>query len=478
MKLQLKIATTLLISIIASAILSIVVINILFIFFDKSYNWYNVEKISLDIIKEINSFKDFDTEKIKTILLDEKKETEYLDFTLADKNRDFIFSTSKRKHVFNVDNLKKKIEKEEKNLETKNKKRIKFIEFFDNREFISMKPIIINNDLKGYILISVKREFLPPFFITINKEKILFLYIIIFSIITLLIFFSYILVIVFTIPLIKRLNILYHKINNFELDKKNSKINDPIKDEIGTISKTFDMMVDKINQDHTEKLNFFKERQELLKNLSHDFRTPLTSILGYSISLDDGVYENEEEQKKYYKIIRKKAEYMTELFDEMMELSRLNTNTFVLKKNDFDITELLREIIIEYLPQLENEKFFIETKIPSSLIINGDKDRLSRAIRNIIDNVIKHAFHGKYIGFFITKKDEKTITIKIKDKGKGIEKENFRKIFDRFYHISAQGGMGLGLSISKEIIESHNGSINVDSTLNTGSIFIIELPIK
>jgi signal transduction histidine kinase len=280
------------------------------------------------------------------------------------------------------------------------------------------------------------------------------------------------------LPLIRRLRILSAKINNIELDKPNFKINDKHNDEIGAISRTFDKMANNINENFYNMKKFYHDRQELLKNISHDFRTPLTSILGYSISLDEGMHESEDERKKHIQIIRKKATYMSDLFNEMMELTRLDNNSYLLNKATFNIAEMIREIIIEYLPQLEKEEFFIETEIPESIIIDADKERLSRAIRNIIENVIKHANDGKYIGILVIKNKNSTITISIKDKGKGIEDKDKKKIFTRFYRNSKKSGMGLGLAITKEIIEKHNGAIKFESASKKGTSFIIKLPLK
>jgi signal transduction histidine kinase len=109
-------------------------------------------------------------------------------------------------------------------------------------------------------------------------------------------------------------------------------------------------------------------------------------------------------------------------------------------------------------------------------MINGDKERLSRAIRNIIDNVIKHALEGKYIGFLLNKNEE-NIILTIKDHGKGIDINEKEKIFDRFYRNSKNGGMGLGLAITKEIIEKHKGKIDFFTNPENGSSFIVNLPV-
>ena len=353
----------------------------------------------------------------------------------------------------------------------------KFIGYFSTRDFVLRKPVIYNNSIKGVLFVNVKKEYLLPFYIRLNSEKTFFLYTVFFTAIFLIIIISFLLVFLFTIPLIRRLRNLSAKINNFELDKPDFKINDVHSDEIGAISRTFDKMASNINENYHEMKKFYHDRQELLKNISHDFRTPLTSILGYSITLDEGMHENEEERKKYIQIIRKKATYMSDLFNEMMELTRLDNNSYVLKKAQFNIAELIREIIIEYLPQLEKEQFFIETEIPETIIINADKERLSRAIRNIIENVSKHANEGKYIGIFIKKNKNSSMGIIIKDKGKGIKDIEKNKIFTRFYSNPKKSGMGLGLSITKEIIEKHNGSIKFESSLKQGTSFTIKIPL-
>ena len=232
-------------------------------------------------------------------------------------------------------------------------------------------------------------------------------------------------------------------------------------------------MSKKIREDYNEKIKFYEERQELLKNISHDFRTPLTSILGYSISLDDGVFDDDEERKKYYRIIRKKAEYMSTLFDEMINLTKLDDNCITLKKADFDLSEFLKELVIEYIPYFQNEKFTVETSIAENIIYYGDRDLLSRAVRNLIDNVIKHSNNGKYFKLSLERAEK--IIIKIIDRGNKISPNDKDKIFHKFYKNTKSKGMGVGLSITKEIIEKHNGSIILDTYNSIGNCFCVTL---
>ena len=391
MKLQTKISILFLTGIFLSTFFSLFLIKFFIFFFDKSYSRNDIEKVASEVTKQISELKNYDLHDIKNILNEIKINNGNFNFTLIDEKREPVASTEP---IPNREELIKRLEEQEKNANTKEGELhndFKFIGYFSTRDFVLRKPILFNNKIKGVLFVNINKEYLLPFYIRLNSEKNFFLYSIFFGSILLIIIISFLLVFLFTIPLIRRLKNLSAKINNFELEKPNFKINDNHRDEIGAISNTFDKMALKINENYNEMKKFYSDRQELLKNISHDFRTPLTSILGYSISLDEGMFENEEERKRYIQIIRKKAAYMSVLFNEMMELTRLDNNSYVLKKTEFNIAEMIREIIIEYLAQLENEKFFIETEIPESIIINADKERLSRVIRNIIDNVIKHA---------------------------------------------------------------------------------------
>ncbi len=474
MKIQSRMLVAIILSLIISTIISIFLINLILTIFDKSLSRYDVEKFSLRIINELKNYRKTDTADIERIF--NKFKTDKIDFTLFDDDKRRIITSTIKNFDFGRQDLFKKSSEDVKRMEGSINRYIKFIDVSDARDFTLRRPVVFRDNSDCILFITFKKDLFSPFSIRINQDKIVFVYVIIFAIIALILLFSYILMLVFTMPLINRLRVLFNKINSFELTNPNIKINDNYNDEIGVISRTFDRMSDKISQDYNERIKFYLERQELIKNISHDFRTPLTSILGYSVSLDDGVYDNEEEQKKYYKIIRKKAEYMSALFDELMELSRLDSNAFILKKTDFDIAEMLREIAIEYIPQLEKEKFFIETDIPESLVINADKDRLSRALRNIIDNTVKHAREGKYLGLFLRKIENDKIILKLADKGRGIKAGDENRIFSRFYKNSPFAGMGVGLSITREIIEKHGGTISVESREEEGSSFTIILP--
>ncbi|HEX2938282.1 MAG TPA: ATP-binding protein, partial [Ruminiclostridium sp.] len=144
-----------------------------------------------------------------------------------------------------------------------------------------------------------------------------------------------------------------------------------------------------------------------------------------------------------------------------------------------DIAELSREIIIEYLPMLEKEGIALSTDIPETVVeIRADRDMLSRAIRNLLDNAIKYGATGKWLGYELSA-DYDSVYIRIKDNGQGIDSENQRDIFSRFYRgdkgRTPDGGMGLGLAIADEIVKLHAGSLRVESEKGRGATFIITL---
>ncbi|MBN1410768.1 MAG: HAMP domain-containing histidine kinase [Spirochaetales bacterium] len=478
MKLQAKISLTLVVSMFIAAIISVTLINLAVILFDQSYSWYDLEKIALEVSHDLGNTAEMNREVAAEKLNRWKERYPNLDFSMFSDRREIVFTTrtGPRRHP-DLSDIRSRIEEEEKAV-INSQNSLRFIDTIDRSPFMVNKPVIAGGNFHGMVTVSVKKDFFLPFYIRINEEKITDSYIIIIATIVAVIALSFLLVFILTSPLIKRLRSLYTSINGFDLSIPGPGTHDKSNDEIGFLRNTFNSMAERIRKDYAERLQFFRERQEMLKSISHDFRTPLTSILGYAISLDEGVYDNEDEQRKYITIIRKKAEYMSRLFDEMMEFTRLDNDAYVLKRMEFNFAELIREIIIEYLPQFESAGFNIETEIPEIMNITGDKERLSRALRNLFDNVVTHAAEGRYIGVFLREDNgSKGIRIEIHDRGPGITEENLPKIFQRF-HTGKGGGMGLGLAITREIIEKHGGRITVQNGNGRGAVFTALLPVR
>lgn len=229
-----------------------------------------------------------------------------------------------------------------------------------------------------------------------------------------------------------------------------------------------------IQQEYEEKERYEKRRKELISNLSHDLRTPLSSVLGYSEMLKNGIYDNDEEQRQYIDIIYRKSVYMEKLLSELLEYSRLELGTIRLQKQKMDITELVREILIEYYPEMEKRQYELVLEIPDEPIIGiWDKEKIGRVIRNLIDNALKYGMDGKKIRIAIERK-EKQVSVEIQDFGKGIPQKEIPHVTEQFYRAdharsSKQGGMGLGLFIVQEIVKLHNGNFYIESKEQQGT---------
>lgn len=238
-----------------------------------------------------------------------------------------------------------------------------------------------------------------------------------------------------------------------------------------------------IQREYEEKEREEKLRKELISNISHDLRTPLSSVLGYSEMLKNGIYDDEAEQRRYIDIINRKAAYMEKLLTELLEYSRLEMGTMRLQKQKMDITELVREILIEYYPEFEKNQYDLEVDIPDEPISGmWDKEKISRVLRNLVDNALKYGMDGKKLRIAV-QKQEKQVCVEIQDFGKGIPEKEIPHITEKFYRAdharnSKKGGMGLGLFIVQEIVRLHNGNFCIESKEQQGTKMYIRLPMN
>ncbi|WFD08912.1 sensor histidine kinase [Tepidibacter hydrothermalis] len=217
--------------------------------------------------------------------------------------------------------------------------------------------------------------------------------------------------------------------------------------------------------------------KQLLTSLSHDVRTPLTSLLGYLDALESGIVTGKEKMQ-YIKIARNKAYDLTKFVNTLFDWFKLDSHEQTFYFEPIDINEYSKEIIIAWLPVLEQKRKEIEVEInDNELIVPLDKNAYSRIINNLIQNAIQH---GKCTLFKIKIKREKSsASIIISDNGVGISKEKLPYIFDRLYKCDdarSHCGSGLGLAIVKELVVAHNGTITVESLPNVNTTFTITIP--
>lgn len=230
-----------------------------------------------------------------------------------------------------------------------------------------------------------------------------------------------------------------------------------------------------------ERMNSLTDYQKnFIANVSHDFRSPLTSIKGYTEALADGTIPAEM-QEKYFNIILFEVERLTKLTGNLLELNQLDNNNMALDMDDFDINALIRNTSVPFEQRCLEKRISIEfTLDQKELFAHGDSSKIQRVIQNLLDNAIKFSHHDSTIEIHTTEKNHK-VFVSVKDHGIGIPKDSISKVWSRFYKTDIsrgkdKTGTGLGLSITKEIIDAHGENINVISTEGVGTEFIFSLP--
>lgn len=256
----------------------------------------------------------------------------------------------------------------------------------------------------------------------------------------------------------------------------------------------FSEIIYKINEIvylYEEKLAEFQKKEnannQLLTSLSHDIRTPLTSIIGYTDAIKKELLKNDFKDElvskkvieNYIDIVREKSHSLKEYLDNVFDWFKLNSNEFYLDLKDTEITELSRNIIKSWIVIFEEKDIDFDIEIEEKEIIcNLDQNAYARVINNIIQNSVEHS-KTKKIQISI-KESNRKIFITIKDFGVGIEPDDLEHIFDRLYKCDKarnKVGSGLGLYITKELVEKMNGCINVKSEVGEGTEFEITFEI-
>ena len=243
-------------------------------------------------------------------------------------------------------------------------------------------------------------------------------------------------------------------------------------DEMGYLADTLNYMADKLNQNGTYQHNF-------IANVSHDFRSPLTSIKGYVEAMLDGTIPPEM-QEKYLKIISSESSRLKKLTQKLLTLNSLEGQRHLLQKQRFDINETIKTTAATFEGICTGRKIRLEIFLDKrQLFAWADPEQIKQVIYNLLDNAIKFSEDNSSIILETTEENEK-IFVSVKDFGKGIPKRSLSRIWDRFYKIDSsrgkdKNGTGLGLCIVKEIINNHGENIDVISTEGVGTEFIFTL---
>lgn len=230
-----------------------------------------------------------------------------------------------------------------------------------------------------------------------------------------------------------------------------------------------------------ESIQSQEARKSLLSSISHDIRTPLTSITGYVEALKDDIAASEYERDKYLDIIVNKSNHLKQLIDEIFMMAKLDSDEIQMNFESVNLAELTREVLIEFLPEIKKYDCELTVNLPDK---NCDiwADRLSviRILTNLMSNALQHGLAGQVVGVSLTESAHH-YQLEVWDKGPGIRKEHINSVFERMFRSDASrnasnGGSGLGLAITKALTVKNEGQIWVESTPWKKTAFYLTLP--
>ncbi len=253
----------------------------------------------------------------------------------------------------------------------------------------------------------------------------------------------------------------------------NLRLQDDGADEVAQLAKTFNTMADELNDlEHT--------RRSFVANVSHELRSPLTSMRGFLEAIQDGTVPKEEEEK-YLDIVIGETRRMTDMVNDLLDLARMESGHQAPKKEQFDVNELTRRTLITFEPRINEKKLEVEADLlQPHCWVEADSAQIAQVLRNLIDNAIKFSPDGGKLTITTRNFDRYKAIVSVKDCGCGIPQEDLPHIFERFYKVekahtpSKKSGTGLGLAIVKRIIDQHDQDIQVTSGEN-GTCFTFTL---
>ena len=242
-------------------------------------------------------------------------------------------------------------------------------------------------------------------------------------------------------------------------------------DEIGQLAKSFNYMANELN-------NLETIRKQYISNLSHELRSPLTTLKGFIIALMDGTIPSNRQQH-YYRLMRDETERMIRLVNDTLNMNQLEEGHYKIFRTNYNLTDQIKSIINKFEPHCKEKQLQIRLHAARDYYVYADKDRIEQVIVNLIRNAIQFSFMNSDIDITLTRED-KNVHVKIQDYGIGIEEQHLNLIWRRFYKVdearSNKSGAGLGLAIVKSILDLHESEVNVYSKPGEGTIFSFKLP--
>lgn len=340
-----------------------------------------------------------------------------------------------------------------------------FFGMFEEDMLTVFAPITADYKVKGYVVILTPVSTLQQSSNSLLNISYLLLVILFLLSLIILIFFTELVY----LPLRK----ITRATEQYALGNLHYQLSVDSEDEIGYLAASLSYMAEELAQGEDNQ-------KKLVANISHDFRSPLTSIRGYLEAMLDGTIPPEMHEK-YLQIVLNETDRLTKLTNNLLTLNNLNVKGMLLEKTDFDLNTVIKNTAATFEGTCRQKTITIELILTGEkMIVHADMVKIQQVLYNLLDNAIKFSHHDSVIKIETTLKHNK-VFVSVKDNGIGIPKDSLKLIWDRFYKTDLsrgkdKRGTGLGLSITKEIIKAHGENINVISTEGVGSEFIFTLP--
>lgn len=294
---------------------------------------------------------------------------------------------------------------------------------------------------------------------------------------------STVLVSLLTWSITRPLKRIEHAATEIALGNYDKRVDYPHSDEIGELASAFNRMANKLHEIEKHRQDIEQRRDGFIANISHELRTPLTAMQGFLEALQDGLVQDERSKQKYYEVMYEETRYLNRLVNDLMDVIKLRNRKVQLDLYYIKVEELIEKVRFSLESNIKERGNELIVDIPDFVPpLLADADRLEQILKNLLDNANKFTENGQIHIRLYT--NDRYMIIEVKDTGIGIASHELHQIWDRFYKIQPRNakkderGTGLGLAIIKELVELHDGKIEVRSKLGEGSVFTVRLPLN
>ena len=234
-------------------------------------------------------------------------------------------------------------------------------------------------------------------------------------------------------------------------------------------------------QDVTESHRYEQLRREFVANVSHELKSPLTSIRGLTETLQGGALEDPSANRRFVQLIDEYADRLSRLIEDLLALSQIESQAVPLALATVPLKPLAESVLASLQPAIAQRRLSVSVNVPEGFAVRADADRLRQVLFNLLDNAVKYNRDDGSLRVSAIRSDG-TATVAVADSGIGIPPDDLPRVFERFYRVDKArsrepGGTGLGLSIVKHLVEAHGGRVFVESSLGGGSTFSFTLPL-